>query len=152
MPQARNADIPQTTGRADEREKKAIGRQTTILNDFQRLIFLIHFNTFVKTIKMRLSKSEIKNIKSVARDVWGDTTIIYLFGSRIDDSKKGGDIDLYIQLSQKIEPKNIMLQKAEFLGRLEILLGEQKIDLLVRTPYNKHLPIFKSAQLMGVAL
>lgn len=101
---------------------------------------------------MRLSKSEIVIIKQISSEVWGKKTPIYLFGSRTDDSKKGGDIDLYIHLNDKQEPQKIMLQKAEFLAKLDLLLGEQKIDLLVRTPYNNHLPIIKTAQLMGIAL
>jgi predicted nucleotidyltransferase len=101
---------------------------------------------------MRLSESQIKIIKQVAREVWGEQVVVYLFGSRTDDSLRGGDIDLYIDLKEELEPNRIMLQKAEFLAKLDILLGEQKIDLLVRTSYNKHLPIIKTAQLKGVAL
>ena len=44
---------------------------------------------------MRLSIKEIDIIKNKVKTIFGDT-IIYLFGSRIDDTKKGGDIDLYI--------------------------------------------------------
>lgn len=105
-----------------------------------------------KNKKMRLSESEIKTIKSVTIDVWGNQTHVYLFGSRVDDSKKGGDIDLYINLQEEQEPKQIMLKKAEFLGKLDLLLGEQKIDLLVRTNYNNHLSIIKTALLTGVEL
>lgn len=101
---------------------------------------------------MRLSDSEIKIIKEVASEVWGDKIVVYLFGSRTDDAKKGGDIDLYIPLNNEQEPKNIMLQKAKFLGKLDLLLGEQKIDLLVSNQYNTHLPIIKTAQLTGVVL
>lgn len=101
---------------------------------------------------MRLSKSEIEIIKNTAREVWGDKMCISLFGSRLDDSKKGGDIDLFVQLGGKQEQKDVMLQKATFLSKLEILLGEQKIDLLVRTNYNNDLPIIKTAQLTGIAL
>jgi len=101
---------------------------------------------------MRLSKSEINIIKNVACEVWGDQTMIYLFGSRTDDSKKGGDIDLFVDLEAEQEPKKIMLQKAEFLGKLDFLLGEQKIDLLVKTHYNNYLPIIRIAQITGIAL
>jgi len=101
---------------------------------------------------MRLSKSEIAIIKQVSAEVWGKKTLIYLFGSRTDDSKKGGDIDLYIHLNDEPAPQKIMLQKAEFLAKLDLFLGEQKIDLLVRTPYNNHLQIIKTAQLTGIAL
>jgi len=111
-----------------------------------------HNSYICKNKKMRLSKSEIKTIKSVACQVWGNQTHIYLFGSRTDDSKKGGDIDLYINLQEEQAPKEIMLKKAEFLGKLDFLLGEQKIDLLVRTQYNNHLSIIKTALLTGVEL
>jgi predicted nucleotidyltransferase len=101
---------------------------------------------------MRLSKIEINIIKSVACEIWGAKTKVYLFGSRTDNSKKGGDIDLFVNLEVEQEPGKIMLQKAEFLSKLDILLGEQKIDLLVKTHYNNHLPIIKTAQIMGVEL
>ncbi|NEW84579.1 MAG: nucleotidyltransferase domain-containing protein [Mariniphaga sp.] len=101
---------------------------------------------------MRLSASEIEIIKRVANEVWGSKTLIYLFGSRTDDSKKGGDIDLYVQLDEEQESKKIMIQKAAFLSKLDILLGEQKIDVVIKTRDNKHLPIIKSAQLNGIAL
>ncbi|MCD6258176.1 MAG: nucleotidyltransferase domain-containing protein [Helicobacteraceae bacterium] len=44
---------------------------------------------------MRLSNKEIAIIKEKISAIFGDA-VIYLFGSRIDDAKKGGDIDLYI--------------------------------------------------------
>jgi len=44
---------------------------------------------------LRLSSKEINLIKNKVSIIFGEA-IIYLFGSRIDDSKQGGDIDLYI--------------------------------------------------------
>ncbi|MFZ2889266.1 nucleotidyltransferase domain-containing protein [Sulfuricurvum sp.] len=55
---------------------------------------------------------------------------IYLFGSRVDDSKKGGDIDLYIVLK---EHTNIFEKKLKFLSRIKRELGEQKIDIVFNT-------------------
>ncbi len=101
---------------------------------------------------MRLSKSEIDIIKSAARDVWGDKAIVFLYGSRTDDLKKGGDIDLFIKLFNEPDPKEIMLQKSEFLAKLEFLLGEQKIDVIIETRYNRQLPIIKTAQANGIEL
>jgi len=101
---------------------------------------------------MRLSKNEIEIIKKVARDVWGQQTSVSLFGSRTDDTKRGGDIDLYIHSIEEQNPKQIMIKKAEFLAKIEILLGEQKIDVLVGTHHNSHLPIIKTAQLKGIEL
>jgi hypothetical protein len=117
-----------------------------------RTIHKKSFFTFTKTRKMRLSESQIKTIKQVAREVWGDKVKVYLFGSRTDDLKKGGDIDLFIQPEKEFSPKSIMLQKAEFLSKIEILLGAQKIDVLIRTPFNNQLPIVKTAQIKGIVL
>ncbi len=105
-----------------------------------------------KKEKMRLSKYETGTIKKVASEIWGDNVVIYLFGSRTDDSIKGGDIDLYIQLSTEQDTKNLVFQKARFLGKLDLLLGEQKIDLVVKTRYNKKLSIVNTAETKGIRL
>ncbi|MCX7101257.1 MAG: nucleotidyltransferase domain-containing protein [Methylobacter sp.] len=52
---------------------------------------------------------------------------MYLFGSCVDDSKKGGDIDLFIRTEDKIEIAN---KKLQFLAKLKRQLGEQRIDVV----------------------
>ena len=44
---------------------------------------------------MRLGQKQVRAIKSTFSDVFGNGEI-YLFGSRVDDKRRGGDIDLYI--------------------------------------------------------
>ena len=51
---------------------------------------------------------------------------VYLFGSRIDDTARGGDIDLLV-LSKRIG----LMKKLEILAQLHEKLGERKIDLVV---------------------
>ena len=51
---------------------------------------------------MRVNSNDIKAIKEVAKTVFGERATIRLFGSRTDDNKKGGDIDLLIQYNQAI--------------------------------------------------
>lgn len=46
---------------------------------------------------MRLSKNQKKVILEASESSFGDANII-LFGSRVDDSKRGGDFDLPIGL------------------------------------------------------
>ncbi len=53
---------------------------------------------------------------------------MYLFGSRTDDSKRGGDIDLLVRTDAK-EKKGV-LARIRFIARLKQLLGEQKIDVV----------------------
>lgn len=79
---------------------------------------------------MRLSSFEINTIKSSAKKYFGDDVQVLLFGSRVDDNKRGGDIDLYIINPLK---KNIYQRKIKFLVELQSLLGEQKIDVLIAT-------------------
>jgi predicted nucleotidyltransferase len=44
---------------------------------------------------LRLSTIEIDLIKNKVKIIFGEA-VIYLFGSRTDDNKQGGDIDLYL--------------------------------------------------------
>jgi predicted nucleotidyltransferase len=76
---------------------------------------------------MRLSTLEIKAIKETFDAIFkhGD---IYLFGSRVDDTKKGGDIDLYIDTP---DVKNRLEKKLEFLVSLKQKIGDQKIDVII---------------------
>ncbi len=72
---------------------------------------------------------------------------IYLFGSRVNDNKKGGDIDLYLVLK---EHTNLFEKKIKFLSRIKRELGEQKIDIVFNTDSSRL--IEKEAQRWGVRL
>jgi predicted nucleotidyltransferase len=76
---------------------------------------------------MRLSTLEIKAIKQIFNKIFkfGD---IYLFGSRVDDSQKGGDIDLYIDAHGT---QNKLEKKLKFLTLLKQEIGDQKIDIII---------------------
>ena len=79
---------------------------------------------------MRLTKYEITSIKQSFKSVFEDGEI-YLFGSRVDDSLKGGDIDLYINLNYPISTKERLNKKSKFRMELEDKIGEQKIDIVI---------------------
>ena len=64
---------------------------------------------------MRLTETEIHIIKHSATDIFGSDVAVFLFGSRVDDTKKGGDIDLYI----KTNFANDLTHKIKFLVALE---------------------------------
>ena len=74
---------------------------------------------------MRLSEKEILSIKNTFIEVFKEGEI-YLFGSRIDDKAKGGDIDLYIDSSNASLEKKI-----DFLVFLKQKIGDRKIDVVV---------------------
>jgi predicted nucleotidyltransferase len=75
---------------------------------------------------MRLSETDIFIIKEAFNKIFqkGD---IFLFGSRVDDNKKGGDIDLYICLDDKNE---LFEKKLKFLSFIKRKIGDRKIDIV----------------------
>ncbi len=95
---------------------------------------------------MRLTNYEIKMIKKAFKEIF-DNGKIYLFGSRVDDTQKGGDIDLYI-----VSDKNPLQykQKIQFLTKLQEYIGEQKIDIVISKDKNRL--IEREALKYGVAL
>lgn len=80
---------------------------------------------------MRVNSKDIKAIKDVAKAVFGETATIRLFGSRTDNHKKGGDIDLLIHHNQGISGKEQYQLKIIFLVQLKKIIGDQKIDVLI---------------------
>ena len=81
---------------------------------------------------MRLSTNEINLIKNKVNIIFRET-IIYLFGSRIDDDKKGGDIDLYIisEVNEDLFKKKIKLKTI-----LEDLLFKP-VDIVIAKDENR---------------
>jgi len=75
---------------------------------------------------MRLNTQQHQAIKKYFLEVFHDGQI-YLFGSRVDDEQKGGDIDLYIDTS---DTKNLIRKKLDFLVKLKKEIGNQKIDVV----------------------
>lgn len=82
---------------------------------------------------MRLSQHDIDMIKEVFYSTFKEGEI-YLFGSRVDDSLKGGDIDLFVS-ANNID--NYLEKKLNFLALLKEKIGDQKIDLVISKDKNR---------------
>jgi len=101
---------------------------------------------------MRLTERQQKMIRETTLKVFGDTAKVWLFGSRVDDTKKGGDIDLLIEITLT-DISTIVRAEIVFLSQLEAKLGEQKIDVLIDYPTRtSYPPIFSVAQQTGILL
>ena len=75
---------------------------------------------------MRISEHEKSAIIDAVKTV-DPTFRLWLFGSRTDDSKKGGDIDIAV-LSEKINKET--MQKIQVRRLICSKIGEQKIDIV----------------------
>ncbi|MEJ5351523.1 MAG: nucleotidyltransferase domain-containing protein [Melioribacteraceae bacterium] len=97
---------------------------------------------------MRLKKDEIEIIKGTTKKIFGNDAKVYLFGSRVDDNKKGGDIDLYIETNLK---ENIIERKLKLIDELHKHLGEQKIDIVINN-FSDEKFIYQIAKDEGILL
>ena len=95
---------------------------------------------------MRISEYEKTVIVDAVKSVDSDARV-WLFGSRVDDSKKGGDIDIAV-LSAKIK-ENVM-QEIQVRRFICDRIGEQKIDIVTTNDGNE--AIFKVAVAKGIEL
>ena len=76
---------------------------------------------------MRLSVAEGREILSAVRMLDADCRV-FLYGSRVDPKLAGGDIDLLV-ISERIG----FSERVSLLVEIKKRIGEQKIDLLVKT-------------------
>jgi len=99
---------------------------------------------------MRLSEHRRSVIRDATAEIFGSDARIRVFGSRVDDSARGGDIDLLVELPR---PDAAARKKALTLtARLQRRLGDQQIDVLVVDPDTRQQPIHAEAMRSGVRL
>ncbi|MDO9305957.1 MAG: nucleotidyltransferase domain-containing protein [Sulfuricurvum sp.] len=96
---------------------------------------------------MRLHRFEIDIIKSTLHETMDDAKI-FLFGSRIDDAKKGGDIDLFVQTHKNISLK----EELTILAQMEFRGIERKIDLIIQSPITPPQKLFETIIKEGILL
>jgi len=94
---------------------------------------------------MRLTRYEVDAIKNCFTQVFSAGQI-YLFGSRTDDTEKGGDIDLYLKLNDATN----WHEKNKVLVNLKSKIGDQKIDVIISKDVNS--VIEQEAVLTGILL
>ncbi len=77
---------------------------------------------------MRLTESQIQIITTLSKKYFSDNAVVFLFGSRTDDKKKGGDIDLFISTPDEILMG--LTHRIAFLVELKRMIGDRKIDVV----------------------
>jgi predicted nucleotidyltransferase len=98
---------------------------------------------------MRLDANLADQLVSEARAVFGEDAEVWLFGSRVDDTARGGDIDLYIETDQE---EGLLDRRLDYLNRLFRILGDRRVDLVIHPRCRPLSPIHRIARKTGVAL
>jgi predicted nucleotidyltransferase len=99
---------------------------------------------------MRITEHQRNAIVSSVKQVVGNHAQIRLFGSRLHDDQKGGDIDLYITLSEDVNQPAWLIARIQ--SSILLKLGDQKVDVLLSAPNLIRQPIHEIAEQQGVLL
>ena len=95
---------------------------------------------------MRLTPDQAETIRERIRSCMGPHARIWLFGSRADDSRRGGDVDLYVEPESLPDLAARLRCKSALADALDL-----NVDLIVRQS-GRDLPIYRIAKQTGVAL
>ena len=99
---------------------------------------------------MRLSLQTQQIIKDTTQEVFGIEVHVKVFGSRINDDARGGDIDLLVELPFCIADSE---RKAlQLTARLQLRIGDQPIDVLVIDPSTQRQSMHEQANMTGISL
>lgn len=94
---------------------------------------------------MRLTPEQAQTIKRVVQAQCGPAAQVRLFGSRLQDLERGGDVDLYVEA-----PSVCLMNEVRCKVRLQDAL-DLPVDLLVRPPGDNSI-LARHAREQGVLL
>ena len=95
---------------------------------------------------MRLSRSQQQCIREATEQFFGPNVKVWLFGSRVDDQRRGGDVDLYVEAAPVDNVLTYLRCKLAIEDGLDL-----PVDLLVNDQ-GKDKPIYAIARKTGVRL
>lgn len=99
---------------------------------------------------MRVSLHDRDCIRQATLEVAGPRARAMLFGSRTDDQKRGGDIDLLIELAEPVQDS--LALSVRLAARIQCQIGLRKIDVLVADPATVESPLLRQARQDAVAV
>ena len=99
---------------------------------------------------MRLTPDQIHAIHMSVAEVAGQDARVWLFGSRVHDQERGGDVDLLLELDVAVsEPAQLA---ARLSARVSRAMYGRKVDVVIKAPNLMHLPIHSIALQEGIRL
>lgn len=99
---------------------------------------------------MRLTQTQISAIRAIVLEQAGEEATVRLFGSRLDDAAKGGDVDLLVEVPHSVaDPAPLAARIARRISRT---MAGRKVDVVLAAPNLLSLPIHDIARRQGVQL
>ncbi len=99
---------------------------------------------------MRLDAQHIAAIKQLAAEQFGAGARVLLFGSRVDNASRGGDVDLLVELDTPVDQP--AWAAAGLSSRVSRLMEGRRVDVVMLAPNLMRLPIHDVALRDGVLL
>jgi predicted nucleotidyltransferase len=99
---------------------------------------------------MRLSDHDRQFIREAAADIFGPGTRVRLFGSRLDDQARGGDVDLLVVSDHVLADRQA--RSLSLVARIQKSLWDRPVDVLVVDPATPIGPVQQRALAEGEAL
>lgn len=99
---------------------------------------------------MRLTPQQVERIRAIVAEQAGPDAVVWLFGSRVDDTARGGDVDLFVEVPRPVDEPALL--SARIAGRVSRALDERKVDVVLAAPNLMTLPIHDIARREGVRL
>jgi predicted nucleotidyltransferase len=99
---------------------------------------------------MRLNEKSREIIKSEVANQLGSDAVVRLFGSRVDDTQRGGDIDLLVEPKLPLEHR--IQAECKLAARLSIRMGGRKVDVLIKDPSMPSQLVHEQAITHGIIL
>lgn len=99
---------------------------------------------------MRLDQHQRAIIREEVARAFGPRASVQLFGSRLDDARRGGDVDLYIEADGT--SSELLDRELALYAGLQKRLGEQRIDIVVHGRGSPLRAVDRHARATGVAL
>lgn len=92
---------------------------------------------------MRLTSEQTDAIRHLAQEIAGEGARVWIFGSRLDDNARGGDLDLMLELPEPVEQPALL--GARMSARVSRLMHGRKVDVVISAPNLARLPIHDMA-------
>ena len=100
---------------------------------------------------MRFSEKSVHAVKDAVHAAFPGQSKVFLFGSRVYDNKRGGDIDLLVV--SDLHRSAMEAAKIRAVVKIQMALGDQKIDMVVTAdPHLDLRPVVREALRNGIEL